>query len=145
MVGWHPLRTWSSTRKVVATSSAEAELYSAVEGASRGLGLQSMLREMGVDASLELSTDSSSAKVFASTRGLGRMRHLEVERLVAPGFGERRPSHIEEDPWQSQCVRRAHEVLRQSVLHKVAGPRWNPRCPSRESRLGRGGLLIHRE
>ena len=61
MVGWHPLRTWSSTQKVVATSSAEAELYSAAEGASRGLGLQSMLREMGVDASLELSTDSSSA------------------------------------------------------------------------------------
>ena len=62
MVGWHPLRTWSSTQKVVATSSAEAELYSAAEGTSRALGLQSLLREMGVDASLELSTDSSSAK-----------------------------------------------------------------------------------
>ena len=65
MVGWHPLRTWSSTQKVVATSSAEAELCSAAEGGSRGLGLQSVLREMGVDASLELSTDSSSAKAFS--------------------------------------------------------------------------------
>ena len=60
---------------------------------------------------------------------------------MAPGFGERRPSHIEEDPWQSQRVRRAHEVLRQSLLHKVARPRWNPRRPSRESRLGRGGAV----
>ena len=79
MAGWHPLSTWSSTQKVVATSSAEAELYSAAERALRGLGLQSVLREMEVDASL--STDSSSAKAFASTRGLGRMRHLEVKDL----------------------------------------------------------------
>ena len=77
MVGWHPLRTWPSTQKVVATSSAE--LYSAAEGASRGLGWPSMLREMEVDASVEVSTDSWSATAFASTRGLGRMRHLEVK------------------------------------------------------------------
>ena len=81
MLGWHPLRTWSSTQSVVATSSAEAELYSAAEGASRSLGLQSMLQEMGVQTSLAVSTDSSSAKSFASTRGLGRMRHLEVKDL----------------------------------------------------------------
>ena len=65
----------------MATSSAEAELYSAAEGASRGLGLQSMLQEKGVQASSAVSTDSSSAKSFASTRGLGRMRHLEVKDL----------------------------------------------------------------
>ena len=80
MVGTHPLRTWSSTQKVVATSSAEAELYNTAEGASRGLGLQSMLREMGVNASLEISTDFVG-KAFASARGLERMRHLEVKDL----------------------------------------------------------------
>ena len=85
MLGWHPLRTWSSTQSVVFTSSAE--LYSAAEGASRGLGLQSMPREMGVQASLTVSTDSSSAISFASTRGLGSMRH-----------------HMEENPGQLQCV-----------------------------------------
>ena len=73
MLGWHPLRTRSSSQSVVATSSAEAELYSAAEG--------SMLQEMGVQASLAVSTDSASAKSFASTRGLGRMRHLEVKDL----------------------------------------------------------------
>ena len=81
MLGWHPLRTWSSTQSVVATSSAEAELFSAAEGASRSPGLQSMLQEMGVETSLAVSTDSSSATSFASTRGLGRMRHLEVKDL----------------------------------------------------------------
>ncbi len=51
------------------------------EAASRGLGLHSMLLELGADVSLVVLTDSSAAKSFASTRGLGRTRHLEVKDL----------------------------------------------------------------
>ena len=52
------------------------------EGASRGLGLKTILGELGVDMTLMLIfTDSSAAKAFVSTRGLGRMRHLEVKDL----------------------------------------------------------------
>ena len=41
-----------------------------------------MLRELGVDAGVVvISTDSSSAKSFASRRGLGRMRHIEAKEL----------------------------------------------------------------
>ena len=47
MLGKHPLKAWSSTQSVVAMSSAEAELYSACDGACRGLGLQTMLGELG--------------------------------------------------------------------------------------------------
>ena len=81
VVGQHPLRTWSSTQSVVATSSAEAEHYGMNEGASRGLGLQSMMQELGIEVKLFLMTDSSAAKSFSSTRGLGRMRHVEVKDL----------------------------------------------------------------
>ena len=81
MLGRHPLRTWSATQSVVALSSVEAELYSMTEGASRGLAIQSMLREMCVSVHLVVATDSSAAKAFAATRGLGRMRHLEVKDL----------------------------------------------------------------
>ena len=80
-VGQHPLRTWSSTQSVVATSSAEAELYGMNEGASRGLRLQSMLLELGIEVKLFLVTDSNAAKSFSSTRGLGRMRYVEVKDL----------------------------------------------------------------
>eukprot|EP00974_Lingulodinium_polyedra_P122417 11182751-Lingulodinium_polyedra.AAC.1 len=45
-----------------------------------------MLREMGVNAVLFASADSSSAKAFASTRGLGRMRRLEVKDLWLQGL-----------------------------------------------------------
>ena len=145
MVGWHPLRTWSSTQKVVATSSAEAELYSAAEGASRGLGLQLMLREMGVDASWELSTDSSPAKAFASTRGIGRMRHLEVKDLWLHALVKDGRVTLRKIPGSHNVSDVLTKYSDQSLLHKVARPRWNPRRPSRESRLGRGELLIHRE
>ena len=62
-------------------SSAEAEYYAMVEGAARTLGLQSMLREVGVEVKIVLQTDSAAAKSYASQRGLGRMRHIEVKDL----------------------------------------------------------------
>ena len=85
MLAKHPLKAWSSTQSVVAMSSAEAELYSACDGACRGLGLQTMLGELGANAGLSLFLDSSAAKAFASTRGIGRMRHLSVKTLWLQG------------------------------------------------------------
>ena len=40
-----------------------------------------MLAELGVMAKIIVYTDSSAAKSFASQRGLGRMRHMEVRKL----------------------------------------------------------------
>ena len=66
MLGRHPMKTWSSTQVTVATSSAEAELYSMSEGASRGLGFKTILGELGVEVNLlVISTDSAAAKAFA--------------------------------------------------------------------------------
>ena len=56
------------------------------EAASRGLGLQSMLRKLGAEVSLVVLTDFSAAKPFASTRGLGRVRHIEVKDLWLQTF-----------------------------------------------------------
>ena len=82
MLGQHCLRTWSSTQPVHALSVAEAEYYALVEGSIRCLGLQTMLKKLGVEAGVVvISTDSSSAKSFASRRGLGRMRHIKVTEL----------------------------------------------------------------
>ena len=51
------------------------------EGASRGPGLQSMMPELGIEVKLFFMTDPAGAKSFSSTRGLGRMRHVEVKDL----------------------------------------------------------------
>ena len=83
-VGRHVVRTWSATQPTVATSSGEAELIAMAEGASRGLGLRTMMMELGFGPELQvvhMATDSSVAKSFVSTRGLGKMRHLDVKLL----------------------------------------------------------------
>jgi hypothetical protein len=83
-VGRHVLRTWSCTQSTVATSSGEAELIAMFEGATRGCGMQAILAEMGLQPSLsvlQVATDSSVAKSFVATRGVGKMRHLEVKLL----------------------------------------------------------------
>ncbi len=51
---------------------------------TRSKGLLSLARELGfVEMSniVMLGTDSSAAKGFASRRGLGRMRHIEIRNL----------------------------------------------------------------
>ena len=99
MIGEHCIKTWSHTQDALAMSSCEAEFYAmaegalaaasgslgpVVEGSTRALGAQAEARELGVqvdDVVVELSTDSSAAKSFASRRGLGRNRHVEVKWL----------------------------------------------------------------
>ena len=83
-VGNRVLKTWSSTQPTTAISSGEAELIAMQDGAARGMGLQAVMSEMGLMPSLSLLrvfTDSSVAKSFVASRGLGKMRHLEVKLL----------------------------------------------------------------
>ena len=83
-IGRHVVRTWSSTQPTIATSRGEAELIAMYEGAARGLGLRTVMVECGFAPRLRMIriwTDSSVAKSFVATRGLGKMRHLEVKLL----------------------------------------------------------------
>ena len=84
MLGGHCIKTWSSTLGTIALSSCEAEYYALVDGASRTLGLQVAAKELGIVAegvSVEAAIDSSAAKSYASQRGVGRIRHVEVKQL----------------------------------------------------------------
>ena len=83
-IGRHVIKTWSSTQATVATSSGEAELLAMYDGAARGVGLVSILSELGVSPALSLvrvCTDSAVAKSFTATRGIGKMRHVDVKLL----------------------------------------------------------------
>ena len=84
MLGEHCMKTWSTTQSSPALSSCEAEYYAVVDGASRALGMQTAAKELGImidDLAVEMATDSSGAKTFASRRGSGRIRHIEVKWL----------------------------------------------------------------
>ena len=47
----------------------------------QGLGYQGLLRDMGIEATLEVHCDSSAARGIAKRRGLGKMRHIELQSL----------------------------------------------------------------
>ena len=81
MIGAHAIKGWSVTQGVIALSSGEAEFYGIVKGSSVGMGVQSVLGDLGVKIKLQVLTDSSAAKGIASRRGLGKVRHVEVNQL----------------------------------------------------------------
>ena len=59
-------------------SSGEAEDYAALKGACAALGFQSMVKDLGLKASVTLFTDSSPARGIVHREGLGKLRHLET-------------------------------------------------------------------
>ena len=81
MLGEHCVKTWSSTQPKIALSSGEAEYGGIVKASSEGMGVQSMLRDLGYDFTLQVNTDSSAAVGVSNRHGLGKVRHLDVREL----------------------------------------------------------------
>ena len=80
-LGDHVLKTWSQTQAVIALSSGEAEYYGLVRGAANGQGLVSLINDFGIQRKLRVKTDAPVAKSIASRRGVGKIRHIEVNQL----------------------------------------------------------------
>ena len=85
MLGEHLIKNWSTTQKVTALSSGEAEYYAIVKGATQGMGIRSMLQDFQIDKAstrhIEVKEDSSAAKGIASRRGLGKLKHVDIKEL----------------------------------------------------------------
>ena len=75
------LHHWARTQPIVTQSSCETELLAMNTGAAEGRLVQSILKEMGMPVSLQLLTDSSSAKAVTLRRGPGRMMHIAIRQL----------------------------------------------------------------
>ena len=90
MIGGHMIKSWSTTQAVIALSSGEAEFYGIVKGSSIGIGLRSVLADLGVDSRIQVHTDASAAKGIAMRRGLGTLVFLthstvkKTENLKSP-------------------------------------------------------------
>ena len=115
------LKHWSSTQATVAQSSGEAEYYALVRAAAEGLGMQSVMKDLGWDAAVVVWIDSSAAKSIASRVGLGKVRHMEVKFLwlqeavkakrveVRKIAGNRNPSDVLTKP---KSLRENEELLK---------------------------------
>ena len=126
----HCLKSWSSTQPTTAISVAEAEYYALVEGATRPIAMQSMLKEMGQVVNIEVQTDSSSAKSFASRKSLGKMRRI-WGRIQAGHSGQKQikaghsgqgggkdqdPEEIRKNRGQKKIVRGRHRVRKRGLF-----------------------------
>ena len=80
-LGNHTIKTWSKTQAVIALSSGEAEYYGLVKGGGEASGAKNMLGDLVVSGNVELKTDASAAKGIANIRGMGQIRHIEVQQL----------------------------------------------------------------
>ena len=45
------------------------------------MGLRSMINDLGAEVAIRLNTDASAARGIACRRGLGKVRHIEVNQL----------------------------------------------------------------
>ena len=75
MFGNGVVKTWSNTQTMIAQSSGGAEYYALVRAAAEGLGIQSIMHDLGWKMRIRLWVDSSAAESIASRLGLGRVRH----------------------------------------------------------------------
>ena len=77
------IRTWSATQNVIALSSGEAEYYGLVKAAGHGIGMRHLLCDLGYTRieKVQILTDASAAIGIGSRRGIGKVRHIEVNQL----------------------------------------------------------------
>jgi hypothetical protein len=52
-----------------------------VKGATQGLGIQSVARDLGLEVELTILTVSGAARAMVNRKGVGRVRHLEMSEL----------------------------------------------------------------
>ena len=83
MFGTHMWKSWSTNQSVLALSSGEAEYYALVKAASVSIGIESLMKELGIDLGnpIELNSDASAAIGISNRIGSGKVRHIEVTQL----------------------------------------------------------------
>ena len=81
MLGAHLLKSWASTQPTITLSSGEAELHGVVKGSAAGLGMLSLLADLGARIRLRVWTDSTASIGICKRQGLGKVHHLDVQDL----------------------------------------------------------------
>ena len=80
-IGDHVIKTYSRQQRVIALSSAEAELYAMVAASAETLAVIAYARDLGMELVGEVYTDSSAALGISQRAGIGKVRHLRTQGL----------------------------------------------------------------
>ena len=80
-LGEHVLKTYCKQQKVIALSSAEAELYAMVSASAEAIAIAAYARDLGMDLGIEMYCDSAAALGITNRAGIGKVRHLRTQGL----------------------------------------------------------------
>lgn len=80
-IGEHTIKGWSRTHSLIALNSGEFEVYAALKAAAEGLGLLSMLNDLGWFMNGEVWGDARAALGIIDRRGVGKTRHVDTGLL----------------------------------------------------------------
>ncbi len=81
MFGGHCVKTYSLTQDNIALSVGVAEFYGILKAGSYVIGVVNLFRDLGIEVSLQVNTDSSIGKSISSRKGVGKIRHLDTREL----------------------------------------------------------------
>ena len=79
--GTHLIKSWAKNQGLVALSSAESELYAVVKATAEGVGIQSIMKDLGQIVEGHVWADASAALGIVNRKGLGKVRHLDTNYL----------------------------------------------------------------
>ena len=122
MWGSHCMKTWCQAQALAAKSSGGSELYGVVRGSTGGLGLTTMLEDMGFAAGVKVHADENAAKCVVESKGLRRVRQIEVDHLLLQEHRARRMLPLEKaDDSDNVADLMTKNIARALVLTFVAG------------------------
>ena len=80
-LGGHVVKTTSNLQSSIGLNVSECEFYALVHGGAHSLGMQAFLKDLGLNLTIVLESDSNAAGAFCSRKGLGKQRHVETRFL----------------------------------------------------------------
>ena len=81
MLGVHALKAYARKQKIMARTSADAELYAAALGASESKGIVSLLTDLGYEMKPVLAIDANATEHFLHRQGIGKLKLMDVAYL----------------------------------------------------------------
>ena len=76
-----PLENVQWTQSVAALNSAESEFYATTKAATAGIGMITLVDDMGMHKNIVMEVDASAALGVSKRRGIGRIQHLQTSAL----------------------------------------------------------------
>ena len=80
-LGGHMIKSYARQQRVVALSSAEAELYAMVAASAETLAMIAYCRDLGFAVGGEVYADSAAALGISNRAGIGKVRHLRTQGM----------------------------------------------------------------